>query len=188
MLEALSRNWWIIALRGLFAVVFGVLTLVWPGVTILALVLIWGIYALVDGVSSIALGMATRTASGTQRWAYIALGIIGVLAGLAAIVVPGVTALALLIIIAIWAILLGVLQLLATVWLRRVTPHAWFLAVTGLLTLVLGIVLLVNPGPGAVVLVTTIAFFALLWGISLILFSLRLRGLHGRTSPLASGT
>ncbi|AHI00112.1 HdeD family acid-resistance protein [Kutzneria albida] len=176
MLELLTRNWWLVALRGVFAVVFAVLTLAWPDVTVVALVLLWGVYALVDGLSSLALGMAVRG----QRWANVGLGVLGVLAGLLAILLPGVTAVLLLVIIAVWAIVAGLLQLVAAVLLRGVTAHAWFLIVTGALTLVLGIVLLAHPEVGAVALVTTIAVFALIWGVSLILLALRLRGLGKR--------
>ncbi|WP_221338155.1 HdeD family acid-resistance protein [Kutzneria kofuensis] len=174
MVELMARNWWLVALRGALAVIFGILTLAWPGVTLVALILLWGIYALVDGISSIALGAAVRG----HRWANVLIGVVGVLAGLVAIMLPGETAVVLLVIIAIWAIVAGVIQVAAALALRRTLKHAWFLVVTGALTLVLGIVLLLNPGAGALALVTTIAVFALIWGISLILLALRLRGLR----------
>lgn len=181
MVELLTRNWWLVALRGVFAVLFAVLTLAWPDVTVLALVLLWGIYVLVDGVSAIALGFAVPGHS----WPNVVLGVIGVLAGILAIVLPGVTAVVLLVIIAVWAIVAGLVQLVGALLLRRVMAHAWFLIVTGLLTLALGVVLLIHPEVGALALVTTIAMFALIWGISLILLALRLRGLGNR---LAAGT
>jgi uncharacterized membrane protein HdeD (DUF308 family) len=177
VVELLTRNWWLVALRGAFAVIFAILTLAWPGVTLVALILLWGIYAMVDGISSIALGAAVRG----HRWSNVLIGVIGVLAGLVAIVLPGETAVVLLVIIAVWAIIAGVVQLIAALALRRTLSHAWFLVVTGALTLVLGIVLLFNPGAGALALVTTIAMFALVWGISLILLAIRLRGLRNRT-------
>ena len=175
MIELLTRNWWLVALRGTLAVIFGILTLVWPGVTLLALILLWGVYALVDGVSSIALGAAVRG----HRWSNVLIGVVGVLAGLVAFLWPGETAVVLLVIIAVWAIVAGVVQVVAGLTLRRAMAHAWFLVVTGALTFVLGVVLLFNPGAGALALVTTIAVFALIWGISLILLGIRLRGLRG---------
>ncbi|QUQ72053.1 HdeD family acid-resistance protein [Kutzneria sp. CA-103260] len=174
MVELLTRNWWLVALRGALAVIFGIVTLAWPGMTLLALIFLWGFYALVDGVSSIALGAAVRG----HRWSNVLIGVVGVLAGLVAIMLPGETAVVLLVIIAIWAIVAGVVQVIAGVALRRAMPHAWFLIVTGALTLILGVVLLFNPGAGALALVTTIGVFALIWGVSLILMAFRLRGLR----------
>jgi uncharacterized membrane protein HdeD (DUF308 family) len=174
VIELMARNWWLVALRGALALIFGILTLAWPGVTLLALILLWGIYALVDGISSIALGAAVRG----HRWSNVVIGVVGILAGLVAIMLPGETAVVLLVIIAIWAIVAGVVQIAAGLALRRTMAHAWFLVLTGGLTLVLGVVLLLNPGAGALALVTTIAIFALIWGISLILLGFRLRGLR----------
>ena len=177
VVELMARNWWLVALRGALAVIFGILTLAWPGVSLLALILLWGFYALVDGISSIALGAAVRG----HRWSNVLIGAVGIIAGLVAILLPGETAVVLLVIIAIWAIVAGVVQIAAGLALRRAIAHAWFLILTGGLTLVLGIVLLLNPGAGALALVTTIAIFALIWGISLILLGFRLRGLREST-------
>ena len=176
VVELLTRNWWLVALRGALAVIFGIVTLAWPGMTLLALIFLWGCYALVDGVSSIALGAAVRG----HRWSNVLIGVVGVLAGVVAIVLPGETAVVLLVIIAVWAVVAGVVQVIAGIALRRAMPHAWFLIVTGALTLILGVVLLFNPGAGALALVTTIGVFALIWGVSLILLAFRLRGLRDR--------
>jgi uncharacterized membrane protein HdeD (DUF308 family) len=178
VVELMTRNWWLVALRGALAVIFGILTLAWPGLTLLALIFLWGFYALVDGISSIALGVAVRG----HRWSNVLIGVVGILAGLVAIMLPGETAVVLLVIIAIWAIIAGVVQIAAGIVLRRAMAHAWFLILTGGLTLVLGVVLLLNPGAGALALVTTIAIFALIWGISLILLGFRLRGLRADTA------
>jgi uncharacterized membrane protein HdeD (DUF308 family) len=174
VVELLTRNWWLVALRGALAVIFGIVTLAWPGLTLLALIFLWGFYALVDGISSIALGAAVRG----HRWSNVLIGVVGVLAGLVAIFLPGETAVVLLVIIAIWAIVAGVVQIIGGIALRSAMPHAWFLIVTGALTLILGVVLLFDPGAGALALVTTIAIFAIVWGISLIMMSFRLRGLR----------
>ena len=174
VVELLTRNWWLVALRGALAVIFGIVTLAWPGLTLLALIFLWGFYALVDGISSIALGAAVRG----HRWTNVLIGVVGVLAGLVAIFLPGETAVVLLVIIAIWAIVAGVAQIVGGIALRSTMPHAWFLIVTGALTLILGVVLLFDPGAGALALVTTIAIFAIVWGISLIMMSFRLRGLR----------
>src|SRR3984893_8442281 len=116
LVNDLARHWWVIALRGLAAVLFGVLAFVWPGMTLAVLVLLFGAYALVDGI--LAIVVAVR--GGTDHRLFMGLeGVVGVLAGLVAFVFPGLTALALLYIIAFWAVLTGVLEVVAAVRLRR---------------------------------------------------------------------
>jgi len=115
VVELLTRNWWLVALRGALAVIFGIVTLAWPGMTLLALIFLWGFYALIDGISSIALGAAVRG----HRWSNVLIGVVGVLAGLVAIMLPGETAVVLLVIIAVWAIVAGVVQVIAGIALRR---------------------------------------------------------------------
>jgi uncharacterized membrane protein HdeD (DUF308 family) len=120
VVELLTRNWWLVGLRGALAVIFGIVTLAWPGMTLLALIFLWGFYALIDGVSSIALGAAVRG----HRWSNVLIGVVGVLAGLVAIMLPGETAVVLLVIIAIWAIVAGLVQVIAGFALRPAMPHA----------------------------------------------------------------
>lgn len=157
------------ALRGAFAILFGVLALVWPGLTLVALVVLWGAYTLVDGASELYLAITHKDV------AHGALGALGVVAGLVALFWPGITALVLLVVIAVWAIVGGVLEIVTAIRLRKVVKHERFLALSGLLSVVLGIILLATPSTGALALVVTIGAFAILWGIVLVLLSLRLR-------------
>jgi uncharacterized membrane protein HdeD (DUF308 family) len=175
MLELLVRRWWMIVLRGALAVLFGLLAIAWPGITVLALVLLWGAYALVDGVASVLIGLTDRTAPGEHRLTYGLLGLLGIVVGVLTFVWPQITALILLVIIALWALVAGVLQIAAAIRLRKVISNEWFLALTGALCVILGLLLIVQPAEGAIGLVIAIATFAIVWGVTLIMFGLRLR-------------
>ncbi|SHG14695.1 HdeD family acid-resistance protein [Streptoalloteichus hindustanus] len=178
--ELMLRRWWMPAARGVAAILFGLVTLVWPAVTLLALVLLWGVFALVDGVMALSVafsGATARTAPTGDRWTWGLLGLLGVLAGVVALLWPGITAIALALVIAVWAVVVGVLQIVAAVRLRRVIRNEWLLGIAGALTALLGVLLFVRPGTGALALVTVIAVFAILWGVVLVLLGLRLRRL-----------
>src|SRR5262245_2730276 len=127
MLELLVRRWWMVVLRGALALIFGILSIVWPGITILALVILWGAYALVDGVTAVMLGLTDRSAPGEHRITYGLLGLLGIIAGVLTLVWPAATALVLLLIIAFWAIIAGVVQISAAIRLRKVITNEWFL-------------------------------------------------------------
>jgi uncharacterized membrane protein HdeD (DUF308 family) len=172
LVDELARHWWVIALRGLAAVLFGVLAFVWPGMTLAVLVLLFGAYALVDGI--LAIVVAAR--GGADHRLVMGLeGVVGVLAGLAAFVLPGLTALVLLYIIAFWAILTGVLEVVAAVRLRRTITNEWGLIIGGVLSVLFGIVLIVAPGAGALAVVLLIGAYAVLFGVTLLMLSWRLR-------------
>jgi uncharacterized membrane protein HdeD (DUF308 family) len=183
MLELLARRWWMVVLRGVFAVLFGFLAIIWPGITVLVLVLLWGAYTLVDGITSVMLAVSDRTAPGDHRLMFGLLGLLGIAAGIITFVWPTITALILLLVIAFWAILAGVLQIATAIRLRKVITNEWFLALSGAVLVVLGILLVVQPTEGAVGLVIAIATFAIVWGVALILFGLRLRTIaHARVT------
>ena len=177
MLDILARNWWAMALRGLFAVLFGVAAFVWPGLTLAVLVILWGAYALVDGIFTLI--AAFRAAQMRMTWwPLVVEGILGVAAGVVAFAWPGITALALLYLIAAWAILTGIVEIVAAVRLRDVISGEWMLALTGVLSIVLGVILVAAPGAGALALVWTIGAYAILVGIVLIALGFRLRGMQ----------
>ena len=179
LVDELARHWWVIALRGLAAVLFGVLAFVWPGMTLAVLVLLFGAYALVDGI--LAIVVAAR--GGTDHRLSMGLeGVVGVLAGLATLVFPGLTALVLLYIIAFWAVLTGVLEVVAAVRLRRAITNEWGLIIGGVLSVLFGIVLIASPGVGALAVVFVIAAYAVLFGVTLLMLSWRLRS-HEQRLP-----
>lgn len=177
MLHRMSRDWWIIALQGVAAIVFGVLALVWPEITLLALVFLFGSYAIVDGV--LALVRGSRGGGGrSDRW-QVVRGVVGIAAGVIAFVVPDITAYALLLVIAAWAIVSGGLELMAAFELRGVIRHEWLLAVDGVLSIVFGVALIVFPIAGALAVVWLIGVFAIASGAIILTTALRLRG-HAR--------
>jgi uncharacterized membrane protein HdeD (DUF308 family) len=188
MFEALAqlpRYWWLVALRGLAAIIFGILAFVWPGITLQVLILFFGAYAIVDG--GLAFYAAIRT-HGQHAWASVLEGIVGIGAGLVAFFAPVITALALLIVIAVWAIVTGVMEVIAAVELRHVIRNEWFLIVSGLLSVAFGILLLVQPGAGALAIVWLIGFYAVIFGVGMLAFAWRLRGLLEQMPKPASHT
>jgi uncharacterized membrane protein HdeD (DUF308 family) len=183
VVDELARHWWVIALRGLAAVLFGILAFVWPGMTLAVLVLLFGAYALVDGI----LGILAAFRGDTQhRWALALEGVVSVLAGLAAFAWPGLTALVLLYIIAFWAIATGVLEIVAAVRLRRALSNEVGLIIGGVLSVLFGIVLLVAPGAGALAVVFLIGAYAIVFGLALLGVAWRLREHHRRLAGGAS--
>jgi uncharacterized membrane protein HdeD (DUF308 family) len=174
VLPVLSRNWWALALRGLAAIVFGVLAFVWPGITLWALVLLFGAYMLVDGIFAIV--AAVRAAGREARWWLLLVeGVLGVLAGLVAFLLPGITALALLYLVAAWAIFTGILQIVGAVRLRREIEGEWALILGGVLSVIFGVLLAVLPGPGILALVWLIGAYAVVSGVLLIVLAFRVR-------------
>ncbi|MFG1926378.1 HdeD family acid-resistance protein [Cryptosporangium sp. NPDC048952] len=188
MLETLSRRWWAVALRGVAAVVFGVLALVWPGITVFALVIVFGAYALVDGAFTLITAFgdrAGRRTRGRRTW-LVARGIAGVLAGIIAVVWPGITALALLWVIALWAMVTGLLEIVAAFQLREEMRREWLLALSGALSVLFGVLLVVWPTAGVLTLVVLIGIAAIAFGITLMMLGLRLRRARHR-DPAAAG-
>ena len=174
-MHVLARNWWALALRGLFAVLFGLVALALPGIALGALVLLFGAYALVDGVFAII--AAVRAAETHARWGSLAIeGIAGIIAGIVAFAVPGLTAIVLLYVIAFWAIVTGVFELTTAIRLRKEIKGEWTLALAGVASVVFGILLLLFPGAGALAVVWLIGAYALIFGGLLLVLAFRLRG------------
>ncbi|MGH3762614.1 HdeD family acid-resistance protein [Actinophytocola sp.] len=182
MLELLSRRWHLVVLRGVVAVGFGIVAIAWPEITVLALAVLWGAYMLLDGITSIVLGMGR----GSDRTYLIALGVLGIAAGVISFVWPRITVVVLLVVIAVWAIVAGAVQVAAAIRLRKVISSEWFLAVCGVVTLVLGLLLIVQPAEGAIALLIAIATFAIAWGVVLVVLGLRLRQLRDRLPETAT--
>jgi uncharacterized membrane protein HdeD (DUF308 family) len=170
----LARNWWAIALRGVAAVVFGVLALLLPGTTLAALVLLFGAYAIVEGVFSLIAAVRGRTDE--PRWLLALQAIVSIAAGLVTFLWPGLTALVLLYVIAAWALVIGVLQIVAAVRLHsRIRGEGW-LVLSGILSVIFGVLMMWAPGAGALALVLWIGSYAIVFGALLIVLAFRLRG------------
>jgi uncharacterized membrane protein HdeD (DUF308 family) len=173
MVHALAKNWWLILLRGICAVIFGLLTFAWPGVTLAVLVLFYGAFAFVDGV--LALVAAVMGGQPAPRWWLAIVGVLGLAAGLITLVMPGITALILLYCIAFWAIAIGVMQIFGAIRLRKEIDNEWMLIASGIISVLFGLILIVNPGAGAMGVLFVIGVYAVIHGIILITLAMRLR-------------
>ena len=180
MLEALKRGWWLLVLRGIFAVLFGVLAFVWPGITLQALVLLFGAYALINGIFTLIL--AIRAPKGIPGvGTLVLLGLLGIAAGILAFVYPGITALSLLWVIAFWAIVTGTFEILAAIRLRKELTNEWVLILSGLLSVAFGVLVILMPSAGALSIVWLIGAYAILFGILMLTLAFRMRGIVSRT-------
>lgn len=170
----LTRNWWLVVLRGLLAILFGLVAIFWPGLTFLILVLMFGIYAMVDGVFAMLTGVVSSNYS-PRWWVFLLEGVVSFAAGLIAILRPGLAAFVLLVVIASWAILTGILEIAAAIRLRREITNEWMLAFAGFVSIVLGVLLFFQPVAGGLVITLMIGSYALIFGIMLIILGFRLR-------------
>jgi uncharacterized membrane protein HdeD (DUF308 family) len=181
MLHALARNWWAVLIRGIAAVIFGLLAFFWPGITGFALVILFGAYAFVDGI--FALIAAIRAAESHERWLVLAAeGIIGLIIAAITFFSPGITAIALYFVIATWAVLTGILEIVAAVRLRQMVPNEWLLILSGILSIAFGVLLVIYPMIGILTVIYLIGFYAVVFGVMLIGFSLRLRSVNERAA------
>jgi uncharacterized membrane protein HdeD (DUF308 family) len=162
-LSMFARNWWLFVLRGVAAIVFGIIAVVYPDITITALAIVFGIYAIVDSIGSFASAIGHRGADGWHRAAHALEGVVALVAGVLALVLPDLTALALVVLIGIWAIVSGVVEIMAAIRLRRVIDTEWLLGISGLLSIIAGIVILVWPDAGAVAISWLIGTFAIVF-------------------------
>lgn len=171
----LARNWSLIALRGVAALLFGLLTLFNPGLTLRLLVLFFGVYALVDGVFAIGAALANRR--GEQPWgSLLVVGLLEIGIGFVTLFWPGVTAIALLYMIAVWATIMGLGTIFTAVRLRKVIEGEWLLVAVGAISVAFGVVIALYPGAGALAIAIWIGAYAILMGILLIALAFRLRG------------
>ena len=180
-MDVLSRNWGWVVLRGVMAILFGILTLLLPGITLAVLVLMFGAYAIADGLLMIG-GAIAHHGKGSNWFAMIIGGLIGIAAGLATFFWPGLTAVALLALIAVWAMATGIAMIVAAIQLRKVITGEWRLVLAGLLSVAFGVILAFRPGAGALAMLLWIGAYAIAAGILMIGLGFRLRS-WGRLHP-----
>lgn len=184
MSTVLARNWWLLALRGAFAILFGIVAFVAPGAFVLSLVLFFAAYMLVDGLVTIV--ASVRAAQHHERWGYLLMeGILDIVVGVVAVLAPAAAVWAFVYLVAFWALVTGGLMLAAAF---RLHLHygRWWLALGGLVSVLFGIALLVNPGMSALVLTWWLGGYAVAFGIMLLILAFSLRGRHtaaGRPLP-----
>jgi uncharacterized membrane protein HdeD (DUF308 family) len=177
MLALLSRYWWVLVVRGAIAIALGVFAFVWPLATIAALVLVFGATALVDGSFAVVASIAGHRLT-PYWWVLLLQGLLGIGVGILTLFNPAITAVALLLYIAVWAIGLGVLQIVAAVRLRHDITGEWWLALAGIAGIAFGVLLIRNPAQGALAVLWLIGSFALAWGVLLMLGGFDVRRLH----------
>ena len=178
MKDIFIRSWRSLAFRGAVALVFGLTALLWPGLTLVMLVLLFGIYALLDGIVTVALG--SRNLAREHGWVLFLEGCAGVGLGLAVLLWIRVAAELLVVLIALWAIGTGVLELIAAVRLRRELPEEMLLGIAGVVSVLLGIAILAWPGTATIALAILLGSYAVIFGTSMLIQALRLRRLrHG---------
>ena len=177
MLERFSRNWWMYALRGVMAIILGVVAFVRPDQALQALVLVFGAYALVDGVFAMVVGIASHPYF-KRWWAVLLEGLAGVVIGLLTLFWPNITGMALLYFIAAWALITGIFEIVAAIQFRSVITGEWMLIFGGLLSILFSVLLVVFPAAGAVSVIWMIGIYAIIFGISEIIFAFRLNSLR----------
>ena len=176
MFNQLFRKWWLFAVRGVFAIAFGLLVLVWPESAILALVLLFGAFILVDGIFAVAAGIASH-GSFERWWAVLLEGLAGIIIGIVTFFWPDATALVLLYFIAAWAVVTGIFEIVAAIEFRHMIPGEWAMILNGILSVLLGALLIAFPAAGAVSLVWLIGIYAIAAGMVLLIIAFRMRGL-----------
>ena len=179
----LARNWWVLLLRGLAAITFGVLAWTRPGISLVALVLLFGAYTMADGILGVWTAIEGRKES-DHWWVLLLAGLLSIGVGCLTFTAPGITAIALLFYIAAWAIATGVLEIIAAIRLRQEIEGEWMLVLGGVASILFGSILMFRPGAGALALLWMIATYAVVFGVILVMLGLRLRGI-GREAARA---
>ncbi len=177
MLGFISRDWWIYAVRGVAAILFGIMALIWPAPTLSVLVLLFGAYVFVDGAAMLVALARGDVLARSHKWATALMGVLGIAVSIATLFWPGITALTLLYMVAIWAVAMGTLQIVAAIEFRREIDGEFFLILGGIASIIFGFVLVAFPGPGLLSLVWLVGFWAELFGFSSLGIAYRLHGI-----------
>ncbi len=183
--RAHTPSWWVLALRGLVAILFGLAALFWPGLILAVLIVLFGLYALVDGVLAVVAAFRS-SGRGMRRPLLLIEGVLGILFGILALFWPDLTALTLLYIIAFWAIATGVFEIVAAIHLRKEITGEWMLAVSGAASVLFGLLLVFFPGEGALAVIWIIGAYALIFGVLLLALAFRLRSWQQRVGAGAA--
>jgi uncharacterized membrane protein HdeD (DUF308 family) len=174
ILPPLARNWWIFLVRGLVAIAFGLVGFFYPAATLVAFVLVYGVFALLDGVFAVVAAVRGKEGMG-PRWWLALVGVLGIVAGLVTFAWPGITALVMLAVIGVWALIYGIFEIVGAIRLRKEIENEWLLLLHGALAVLFGLMVLVRPGAGALALIWLIAAFALASGALLVIFAFALK-------------
>ena len=187
MASDLARNWWLVALRGVIGILFGIGAFVWPGATLAALVIVFGAYVFVDGIFAVVAGIGMRRQL-SLWWLVVLEGVAGIILGLLTFRSPDTTALVLLTLIAAWSIVSGIFEIATALRLRKLIANEWLLILSGVVSIIFGILLLIaQPGAGAISIVWLLGGYALIFGMLTLMFAFRLRGMREKLGRRAAG-
>ena len=175
MLGLVARDWWVFAIRGIAAIVFGILAFIWPERTLTVLVFLFGAYVFVDGLALLVALARGDAEARRNAWAVGIMGVLGIVVGVATFVWPGLTALTLLYLVAFWAIATGAFQVIAAIALRRELEGEFWMALGGVASIVFGVLLVASPGDGLITLVWLVGIWAIVFGVSNLGLAYRLR-------------
>jgi len=178
----IARSWWLLLLRGLAAIAFGILTWFQPGISLAALVLLFGAYAMADGILGVWTAITERNRH-EDWWVLLLWGLVGIGVGVMTFIAPGVTTFALLFYIAIWAIATGVLEIVVAIRLRKVITGEWLLILAGLASVVFGVLLMARPGAGALAVLWLIASYAIVFGVLILVLAFNVRSFVNKLTP-----
>ena len=182
MFDLLSRYWWTLVVRGILAIIFGILAFAWPGLTLQTLVIFFGAYVLVEGIFSIS-GAIGGWGEREDHWLLLLEGLLGVGIGIMTFRAPGITTILLLMYIAAWGLVTGALEIVAAIRLREVIKGEWWLMFSGICSIVFALLLMFFPDAGALGLLWLIAIYAVVFGATLAALGLKLRGLRSQSKP-----
>lgn len=181
MLALLSKHWWVFLVRGILAILFGLMAFAWPGLTLATLVIFFGVWALVSGIFAL-FGAFSGKKAGGEWWVLLLHGLLGVAVGVLTFRQPGITAIALLWYVAFWSIFTGIVELVTAIRLRQEIRGEVWIMLAGAASVLFGVLLIARPGAGALALITLIAAYAIAFGVILGVVSLRLRKLRPAAS------
>lgn len=170
----LSKNWWLLVLRGVLAILFGVAAFLMPGIAWLSLILLFGVYAVLDGVFAMLSGLISSKYS-PRWWVFLLEGIVSVAAGVIALVRPDLASTVLILLIAAWAVVTGIFEIVAAIRLRREISNEWMLGFGGFVSIVLGALLFLQPATGGLIITLMIGMYATIFGVLLVVLGFRLR-------------
>jgi uncharacterized membrane protein HdeD (DUF308 family) len=169
-----KKHWWQVAVRGLIALIFGIMLLAWPGISLFIFAILFGAFAFVDGIFTLVAAVNYKAGAGRRAWLFVR-GILGIIVGIITFFWPAITMLALVLLIGAWALIAGIMELNFAFRAVRETGAKWLFAVSGILSIILGILLLVSPIAAAIAVIWVIGAYAVIVGIVLIVLGFRLR-------------
>jgi uncharacterized membrane protein HdeD (DUF308 family) len=172
--QVASRHWWLLLIRGILAILFGIIALAAPGIALLAFIYVFAAYAILDGITAIVVSFREQSFLRTW-WVLLLEGLVGIIFGILAFAWPGETALVLLFLVAIWALVTGVMEIGSAFIVPGSAGQRWGLGLAGLLSIIFGIILIVHPGGGLLAILWLVGIYAIVFGVSLIIYAFQVR-------------